>query len=41
MKKIDERRENMEKIRRCIYCGQIFLTEELLKFHMIKFGTHG
>jgi hypothetical protein len=40
MRKIDERREDMEKISRCIYCGQNFLTEESLKFHMIKFGAH-
>jgi len=30
----------MEKILRCIYCGQKFLTEEELKYHMIKFGPH-
>jgi len=41
MRNIDERRENMERICRCIYCGKFFLTEELLKYHMIKFGTHG
>jgi hypothetical protein len=30
----------MVKIFRCIYCGQNFITEEALKDHMIKFGTH-
>ena len=35
-----ERRRNMIKICRCIYCGREFLTEESLKDHMIKFGTH-
>jgi len=30
----------MEKICRCIYCGRKFISEELLKDHMIKFGTH-
>jgi hypothetical protein len=35
-----ETRENMERIQRCIYCGQNFITEELLKDHMIKFGSH-
>jgi hypothetical protein len=31
----------MERIRRCIYCGKNFITEESLKDHMIKFGSHG
>jgi len=30
----------MTKILRCIYCGQKFRTEESLKDHMIRFGTH-
>ena len=30
----------MAEICRCIYCGQKFRTEEPLKDHMIKFGTH-
>jgi len=30
----------MVKIFRCIYCGRKFITEEILKDHMIKFGTH-
>ena len=30
----------MVKICRCIYCGRKFITEESLKYHMIKFGTH-
>lgn len=30
----------MVKICRCIYCGRDFITEELLKDHMIKFGPH-
>jgi len=32
--------KNMVKIFRCIYCGRKFITEEILKDHMIKFGTH-
>jgi hypothetical protein len=32
--------ENMTRITRCVYCGQKFRTEESLKEHMIKFGTH-
>jgi NAD-dependent SIR2 family protein deacetylase len=35
-----KKREKMEKICRCIYCGQKFISEELLKDHMIIFGTH-
>ena len=34
------RKKNMEKICRCIYCGRKFICEEILKDHMIKFGTH-
>ena len=34
------RRKSMTKICRCIYCGRKFRTEESLKDHMIKFGTH-
>jgi len=30
----------MIKICSCIYCGRKFITEESLKDHMIKFGTH-
>ena len=30
----------MAKICRCIYCGRKFRTEESLKDHMIKLGTH-
>ena len=30
----------MAKICRCIYCGRKFRTEESLKDHMIKYGTH-
>jgi len=30
----------MEKISKCIYCGRKFISEEILKDHMIKFGTH-
>ena len=31
----------MDRISRCIYCGRNFISEEVLKDHMIKFGTHG
>jgi len=30
----------MEKNCRCIYCGRKFISEEELKDHMIKLGTH-
>ena len=30
----------MKKNCSCIYCGRKFITEESLKYHMIKFGTH-
>jgi len=30
----------MAKICRCIYCERKFISEEILKDHMIKFGTH-
>ena len=30
----------MAKICRCIYCERKFRTEEALKNHIIKFGTH-
>jgi hypothetical protein len=30
----------MEKIHRCIYCGRNFVSEDILKDHMIKFGPH-
>jgi DNA-directed RNA polymerase subunit RPC12/RpoP len=30
----------MIKSYRCIYCGRKFISEELLKDHIIKFGTH-
>jgi hypothetical protein len=36
-----EPRKNIERIRRYIYCGQNFITEELLKDYIIKFGSHG
>jgi NAD-dependent SIR2 family protein deacetylase len=32
--------KNMIKSYRCIYCGRKFISEELLKDHIIKFGTH-
>jgi hypothetical protein len=30
----------MTKNCRCIYCGKKFRSEETLKNHMTKFGTH-
>jgi len=39
-KKKSWRSENMAKIYRCIYCGRKFITEESIKDHMVKFGTH-
>jgi hypothetical protein len=39
-KKQSWRLKNMARITKCIYCGRKFRTEESLKDHMIKFGTH-